>query len=325
MERCWSAISAIGGFAAIGLILDLTIRQSEEERLRDWMTGWWASFDSVKFSKFGRTEAERAIAIIDRWCGVSFWSWRRWRAVAVVVSFWSFVGFIWLSIAIGFFYRSAPYWTLFQSYWAIRYGPNSLYLGLSYVGDIVAFALSIAILRALAQAIARLEPKGVFGFGVFGGMLCVHGVLLIYWSLVVSWIITLFAAMLLDPSSLKFSFYIRRMYEIAVHLDAGQRIKDLVTPFTIPIQGHHDVPPSHFTSLGYNSIISLTKAGLDLTSNGLRIGFAVVFLSSYLFGGFLQPVVSRIWAGIIEKKKPVFATLFAILGGIWAFAGTLLK
>jgi hypothetical protein len=60
------------------------------------------------------------------------------------------------------------------------------------------------------------------------------------------------------------------------------------------------------------------SALLDILSNGVRIGFALVFLSSYLFGNLMQPFVGRVWEGMIESKKPFFTSIFGGIGAVFA-------
>jgi hypothetical protein len=55
---------------------------------------------------------------------------------------------------------------------------------------------------------------------------------------------------------------------------------------------------------------------LDLVSNGVRLIFAAVFFSSFVFRPLVQEPISRIWAGLIDSDRPVFATLFGTAGAI---------
>src|SRR5262245_34859728 len=86
MDALWVALGKIGGLAMIGGLIDLAMRKSEKERLTYWLTLWWDRFDSVRWSNFGRKEAELAVEILDRYAGSRLWSWRRWRFVAIVTA-----------------------------------------------------------------------------------------------------------------------------------------------------------------------------------------------------------------------------------------------
>ena len=53
---------------------------------------------------------------------------------------------------------------------------------------------------------------------------------------------------------------------------------------------------------------------LDIIANGLRIAFALVFLSSFVFRPLIQEPVSRLWYGAMDSGKPIFTTRFGLLG-----------
>src|SRR5262245_14145196 len=79
MDKWSAALTAIGGLAAIGGLIDLALYKSEKEKLKALLEDWWLRFTDVKWSNFGRAEAELAIQILDRWAGPRLWSWKRWR------------------------------------------------------------------------------------------------------------------------------------------------------------------------------------------------------------------------------------------------------
>ena len=79
-----AALKAIGGATAIGGLIDLGMYKADKEKLKDWLETWWLRFTDVKWSNFGRKEAELAIQILDRWAGARLWSWKRWRFSIVV-------------------------------------------------------------------------------------------------------------------------------------------------------------------------------------------------------------------------------------------------
>jgi hypothetical protein len=51
----------------------------------------------------------------------------------------------------------------------------------------------------------------------------------------------------------------------------------------------------------------------NLATNGARLLFAAIFFFSFVFRFAIQPLVSRLWAGVVESDKPIFAL---ILGGL---------
>lgn len=62
---------------------------------------------------------------------------------------------------------------------------------------------------------------------------------------------------------------------------------------------------------------------MNAASNGLRIGLALVFLGSFVFRPLVQSPVSRVWAGLIESKKPFFTMLLGGVGCVVVFVRAL--
>jgi hypothetical protein len=56
----------LAGFAAIGGLIDFAMYKSEKEKLKARLEDWWLRFDDLKWSNFGRAEAELAVDILDR-------------------------------------------------------------------------------------------------------------------------------------------------------------------------------------------------------------------------------------------------------------------
>ena len=69
---------------AIGGLIDLDMYKSEKAKLKVKLEDWWLRFNEVKWSNFGRKEAELAVAILDRWAGRRLWSWKRWKFAVLV-------------------------------------------------------------------------------------------------------------------------------------------------------------------------------------------------------------------------------------------------
>jgi hypothetical protein len=77
MDKWSAALTAIGGLAAVGGLIDLALYRSEKEKLKALLEDWWLRFTDVRWSNFGRVEAELAVQILDRWAGPRLWSWKR--------------------------------------------------------------------------------------------------------------------------------------------------------------------------------------------------------------------------------------------------------
>ena len=65
MDRWPAVFAALGGLTAAGALIDLALYKSEKEKLKALLEDWWLRFSDVKWSNFGRTEAELAVQILD--------------------------------------------------------------------------------------------------------------------------------------------------------------------------------------------------------------------------------------------------------------------
>lgn len=64
---------------------------------------------------------------------------------------------------------------------------------------------------------------------------------------------------------------------------------------------------------------------MDIIANGLRILFALVFLSSFVFRPLIQEPVSRLWYGAMNSGKPFFTMVFGAIGTLIAVGQALAK
>ena len=67
------------------------------------------------------------------------------------------------------------------------------------------------------------------------------------------------------------------------------------------------------------------KTAMDIIANGLRILFALMFLSSFVFRPLIQEPLSRLWYGAMNSGKPIFTMMFGAVGTIVAPAQILMK
>ena len=83
MDRWPEALTAFGGFAAVGAVIDLAMYKSEKVKLKAKLEDWWLRFTDVKWSNFGRREAELRFRSStdgqDQTCGQSKDGNSRWR------------------------------------------------------------------------------------------------------------------------------------------------------------------------------------------------------------------------------------------------------
>ena len=74
----------------------------------------------------------------------------------------------------------------------------------------------------------------------------------------------------------------------------------------------HNPPDVPFASVVTHGV----KVLMDFVANGLRILFALVFLSSFVFRPLIQEPVSRLWYGAMNSGKPLFTMLFGAIGTV---------
>jgi hypothetical protein len=327
MDKWLAAASALGGLAAIGGLIDLAMYQAEKDRLKARLEDWWLRFTDVRWSNFGRREAELAIEIIDRWAGPRLWSWKRWRfaayvsiAVAVLTAVWVCLRALWSDV---------DHFDLPQD---LKSPMVRLALGIFALSIFVAFAISLSVTRYVAVLAARVSTTPVRTALSVTVLLVVHVLLLIYWSVVIYGLQAALIVVLMRGLTLLgvegFAFFSDG--------DLGQRIVDVFRSLFWPDQEREGlkVAPVMWSALFSLSHTKFTvtivwlyafKVAMDIVANGLRILLALVFLSSFLFRPLIQAPISRLWYGAMASDRPVFTLLFgttgAIIGAIQVLAG----
>src|SRR5882757_6566830 len=109
--------------------------KAEKKKLQDWLETWWLRFTDVRWSNFGRKEAELAVQILDRWAGPRLWSWKRWRFSLLVTLLALTFAIVWTNLRV----PSSPLFRVFNG--------GSFY---QVVPAIVALALSLSLTRFFA-------------------------------------------------------------------------------------------------------------------------------------------------------------------------------
>jgi hypothetical protein len=95
MDNWIAAFKAMGGVTAIGVLIDLAMYRSEKDKLKALLEDWWLRFTDLKWSNFGRAEAELAVQILDRWAGPRLWSLKRWRFSVSVTAIVLVLSLLW--------------------------------------------------------------------------------------------------------------------------------------------------------------------------------------------------------------------------------------
>jgi hypothetical protein len=308
-----AALKAIGGLTAIGGLIDLAMYKADKKRLQDWLETWWLRFTDVKWSNFGRNEAELAIQILDRWAGPRLWSWKRWR-FSLIVPVTAY-----LLILVAIFVVALLHNVNISSAFRNIDWPYLVYLPPVYiVPQVVTFAGSLSITRFIAAVVVRVGVGGLFGILSFAGLLLVHVLLLLYWGRIV-WVLQLIpieSGRLLF-SSIESSQPFSLGNELHRFIRFSDRHWDLGLWYGLLRQ------PTNRDLLIVFSVVCL-NALMEIVANGLRIAFALVFLVSFAFRPVME-VLAAWWYNLMTSGKPFFTMLFGFVGSLVAVVQIIAK
>ncbi|MDP2376424.1 hypothetical protein [Reyranella sp.] len=320
--------------AALGGVIDLCLRRQEKERLTDWMTDWWFRFESIKWNNFGRSETLQAIAILDRYAGDRLLSKKRWQFVLVVgliayllAVFWTGARAFWVeavesaSVSPAQFLQMSTFQAGLHAIWREHAQLLALHMWPAFVAGFLALAFSISFTRVIAAVVWQYSlsvPKTIVAFVA----------LLLSHVFLVPYVMGTFVAgaMLIAQGKLNDSDS-SRMVDWLTNRQA------VYSTAALPIAAvrNYDFAMSYYSKRGPDEKVDKTrrltadldvvvvwsfKSFLDFFVNGLRVLFALLFLGSFVFRPIIQAPISRLWAGIIESGKPLFALLFGTIGAL---------
>jgi hypothetical protein len=177
--------------------------------------------------------------------------------------------------------------------------------------SVIAFAVSMSLTRYIGAQVGRLcngAARNAFSFSL---LLVLHIALFVYWSRVVTRLEMLPVALLVAIA--------KRSSEVLSGY-ASESFADLASGSVEPDwwSGWYYSDPTDWNA-------KALKGGLDIVANGIRILFALAFLTSFVFRPLIQEPISRLWYGAMDSGKPVFTTLFGILGAVVAAVQFLVK
>lgn len=324
MDKWLAAASALGGLAAIGGLIDLAMYKAEKDRLKARLEDWWLRFTDVKWSNFGRREAELAVGIIDRWAGPRLWSWKRWRFAAWVSLAIALLTGIWVGLRV--------LWSGADLDWSSELDTALVRLGygLFVLTIFVAFALSLSVTRYVAVLVAPVATTRIRSVLSFAVLLVVHVLLLAYWSVFIYGIQGVLLLVVMRGLTLlglaNFSFFF-----------GANLAHDVLDVFRSLFWLDQDREGLKLAPATWSSLFSLShpkyavgtvwlfafKVAMDLVANGLRILLALVFLSSFVFRPLIQAPISRLWYGVMASDRPVFTVLFGAVGAVVGAAAIL--
>jgi hypothetical protein len=332
MEQYLAALSAVGGFAGLGAVIDLALYR-DRKKVEAYGRAWRRRFIRVKWSNFGRRESEEAISLLDKLAGTRLLSWRRLEASLIVLACSATLAITatLVATAISAMRSSKPWVDVFSAIW--QRGDNQVQRIALYVLSLTfLLALSLTVLRLIAGVVARFAPRGLAGFCFFLGLAAVHVLLLLFWENVVTFVasVPMFVIGTVNEGTFPLADLWSHFRYTAIEspMDHWRSMFHLLRfdfshPFTRLGPQAEIVPPTPISAA--QEIGGLIRLQMDFASNGVRLLFAGAFLSSYLFGAALQPFISRVWEGLIRTKKPFFTSIFAGFGGIFALVQALVS
>jgi hypothetical protein len=167
----------------------------------------------------------------------------------------------------------------------------------------------------------------LFAILAFGLLLAVHFVLLLYWSLVVcaiqAVVLYIFTGFLGMGGNASLLAFIQSIINDILGRERGHDVPvALVWPkWPILFNLNNPDPDQPFIT----TVMLCFTLLMDTIANGLRIVFALVFLSSFVFRPLIQEPVGRLWYGAINSAKPTFTMLFGAIGTLVAAGQALAK
>lgn len=313
MEKYAAALTAFGGMTAIGGLIDLLLYR-DRKRVESWMIDWWIRFDDVGFRNFGQKEAARFIEVQDAIVGSRFWSRSRLRALSGILLSALLLSLVWITIE-GVVRNSGYTFESIKDYWAYWSWPHAsewVAATTSILVTTLLFSVSLYLTRSVALFVSRVALSAVSGIALFSVSIVLQCLIVVYWNRVLlPFVLDFIGESIANLTAGHFFGYTNDLIElIADYLMHPVSTIETGWLFLLSFE-------SPLISAGHD-LARMYKALLDLFATGLRIGFAMAFLGSYLFTALFKPMTGRLWEGLIESKKPLFTSVF---GGIGAIGG----
>lgn len=334
----------------VGIAIDFLLLKRGRKRVQDWLETWFLRFSYVRWSNFGKAEAERAIEILDYHAGRRLWSWRRWRFVTIVglsmyvaALLWVLLQYVWLTSLDGL-----DPWQLgnIEEVWTLVSGAalqavddrGTAWFAIGRVGSLLlaifAFALSISFTRFVSKWVVRLSSSALISAVAFVLLLLLHVFLLVIWSSVMTVAIgTLPGLALAIGKGVSIDLMARNVSSLVSEvqkflsedpegsiLDPWEVFRPLDFNYVSAWLELKVTRPDSVMVRFWNvdaAVLLTFQALLNLIANGLRILFAFLFVGSFALRPLVHAPILRVWEAILESNKPFFTTVFAILGGLF--------
>ena len=310
-----SVLTTVATCGGVGACIDFWLGKSGDKRLKERLENWWLTLSYLKWSSFGREEANFALEKMDDIFG-GFISVRR----LIIMTVLFVIGFAVLLLprvcgSHGDIYYPSYGELISGDFEAFRY---YVLIWFTLFMSVIMFSFSISLTRNISSILASTLPNNaVASLCEFATISLLHFILLCYMGG-----ISIFFALLVSYT-IKFGvFYI--LPSSGNHIDWG------IYTFQISSFADNLFDPSRL-SLSYvlSSLLKIENYCSDERTSGLafghllsgltnlgRLSLALIFLLSFLLRPIRVPVLI-VLARIVESDKPVFTILF---GGVAAAA-----
>jgi len=186
------------------------------------------------------------------------------------------------------------------------------------------FALSLSATRLISRVAARLSGNALATATTFLALLVLHVALFVVWSAVLFWWfsspVIWIVNDLLSLSGDSPDFY---WFLLGITHRSQSTLEFMIFLAFLPFSREEVLTLAYGGA--HHLVFDMFSFLMNVAANGLRILLALAFLSSFVFRPLVQTPVSRLWAGVIESGKPIFAILFGAAGALITFFQAWLK
>lgn len=351
-------------FSGLGAAVDFLIGPNKRTKVRDFMETWWIKFDDVDWKDLGQREVEFAVSIIDRWCGRSLFTLRRFLFVTIFCFAASACSVIVVvlhllherccsgsdlnsSLLERFGSLLQLFGTLFFPYPGGHFSPfpspqeRNSYLFGELALAVLGLTLSISLTRQIAK-LAGMAGSGPLNFLALAAILVSHYFVLGIWIPVLeaaNWTIVCIVDNFGKWETDYFTGEWKRvgLYDSIISgwfsYGALGDISPAAHTWLDNLSGH---PGKIFERMmqaftvydGYTDFgneFRIFQAAMAYFCNLGRIIVAMAFILSFLIRNTMPAPISLVWRRIVESDKPVFTLILGGIGSLAAIANEIIK
>lgn len=290
--------TAFGIAAGMGVIFQICfMRQEDDPKIKralkrgyEWLVGW-------KYRYFTQAEVAKFVELLDRYAGSRLWSRKRWLFALKVVGISCAIGLVWVLafVVLAGFKFSAR-------------GEDDLSLlavvPLFVLLLIPSFSVSLSLTKLIARVASALTTSRLTSALAFALLLVVHVALFVLWAP------SLYIAMVLILAG-PFALFADDASYLTTAISGAPEV------FWGLAFAHESLAKSFGGVASLGELIALfmlvTKMVVDFAANGVRVGFALIALGSYLAPAVQLPIVNAM--GRLLSPKMNDALLIGVVTG----------